>query len=213
MPGGNFDPSLLAFGRAGAVSVADGGYAPLRLDSQGGLMVGGNHGWYYEASKRGNLFMAQAIVTAPVVWTTEAGTGGPLLWNGSSTVNANLIAVGVGCSVVTTVAASLGITGGISQTAAPTTTTAIDSTTNLRIGGAGSACTTYRVGTTVANTFFMPFMDLHTGALTVDTANMVWVRLDGMITVPPNCQASVAASATATTWVGNICLVWEEVPV
>ncbi len=176
------------------------------------------HGRYFEASSRGNLFVAHAIVTAPVIWSTEAGTGGPLLWNGSAAtpgrqVNANLLAVGFGVTVVTTVAAALGITGGDEQTAAPTSTTAIDSTANLLIGGAASRCTTYRVGTTVENHFFMPFAHVHTGALTVDTTGIQWVDLAGMITVPPNSQASVAASATATTLVASISLVWEEIPV
>ena len=114
----------------------------------------------YKASRNGRVFMAQAIVTAPVIWTTEAGTGGPLLWNGTSgatAVMARLLAVGVGITVVSTVAAALGITGGPGQTAAPTSTTAIDSTANLLIGGGASACTAYRIGTTVDNKFFLPF--------------------------------------------------------
>jgi len=171
------------------------------------------HAKYAEASARGNLFMAHAIVTAPVIWSTEAGTGGPLLWNGSTRVKANLLAVGLGVTVVTTVAAALGITGGVDQTAAPTTTTAIDSTTNLLIGGAASLCTAYRVGTTVGNTFFMPFAHLHTGALTVSNTGIQWFELDGLITVPPNCQASVAASATASTTVASISLIWEELSI
>ena len=44
------------------------------------------HGQYYEQAKRGNIFFGQATVTAPVIFSTEAGTGGPLLWNGSVTV-------------------------------------------------------------------------------------------------------------------------------
>ena len=205
--------TVTVLGEVGTGAVADGTSQKLRLGRNKEQIVGLAHGRYAEASTRGNLFMAQAIVTAPVIWTTEAGTGGPLLWNGSSTVKASLLAVGFGAAVVTTVAAALGITGGSGQAAAPTTTTAIDSSTNLLIGGASSACTPYRVGTTVANLFFMPFADLHTGALTVDTSNMLWIDLGGLITVVPGCFASVAASATATTWVGNICLIWEEIPV
>jgi hypothetical protein len=176
------------------------------------------HGKYYEASARGNLFVAHAIVTAPVIYSTEAGTGGPLLWNGSNTtvgrqVKANLLAVGFGVTVVTTVAAALGITGGDGQAAAPTSTTAIDSTANLLIGGAASRCTSYRIGTTVENKFFMPFAHVHTGALTVDTTGVQWIDLGGMITVEPGSFASIAASATATTLVASISLIWEEVPV
>lgn len=181
-----------------------------------GSFVADIHGRYYEASARGNLFVAHAIVTAPVIYTTEAGTGGPLLWNGSAVtpgrhVKANILAVGFGVTTVTTVAAALGLTGG-AQAAAPTSTTAIDSTANLLIEGDDSRCTTYRVGTTEENKFFMPFAHVHTGALTVDTTGIQWVDLAGMITVEPGNFVSVAASATATTLVASICLVWEEVP-
>jgi hypothetical protein len=57
----------------------------------------------------------------------------------------------------------------------------------------------------------MPFADLHTGALTVDTSNVRFVDLGGVIIVPPGAWASVAASATATTTVAQIGLIWEEV--
>ena len=175
------------------------------------------HGRFYEASSRGNLFVAHAIVTAPVIWSTEAGTGGPLLWNGSNVsvgahVKANILAVGFGVTVVTTVAAALGFTGGDAQPAAPTTTTAIDSTSNLLMGGDASRCTAYRIGTTVANQFFMPFAHVHTGALTADTTGVQWIDVAGMITVEPGSFVSIAASATATTLVASISLVWEEVP-
>ena len=172
------------------------------------------HGRFYSLAERGDLYMAHAIVTAPVVYTTAAGTGGPLLWNKSQTHNAVLLAVGYGQTVVTTVAAALGITGNDEQTVAPTSTTAIDSTENLRIGGRASRVTAYRVGTpAAAGNFLMPFAHAHTGALTTAPGVVNWVPLDGMIVLPPNTWASVAASATATTLVASISLVWAEVPV
>lgn len=198
---------------AGEQSQSDNSPFNARGGKSGELIISACHGKYAEASMRGNLFMAHAIVTAPVIYTTEAGTGGPLLWNGSATHKASLLAVGFGVTVVTTVAAALGITGGDNQTAAPTSTTAIDSSTNLLIGGAVSKCTAYRVGTTVENKFFLPFAHVHTGALTVDTTGVQWVDLGGLITVLPNCFASVAASATASTTVASICLIWEELPI
>jgi hypothetical protein len=62
------------------------------------------HGRFYEQASRGNIYTAHAIVTA-VIYTTAAGTGGPLLWNGSTTALASILAVGWGISTVTTVAA------------------------------------------------------------------------------------------------------------
>lgn len=207
-----FDTSEVR-GRVGSQSLSDGQIATLRMGKLGDLLMSGLHGKYAEASQRGNLFMAQAIVTAPVIWTTEAGTGGPLLWNGSTTHKASILAVGLGISTVSTVAAALGFTWGTGQTAAPSSTTAIDSSGNLLVGGAPSACTAYRVGTTVVNAAFMPFGDVNTGALTTTPGTMRWFEVGGLITVPPQCHASVAASATASTLVANICLIWEEIPV
>jgi hypothetical protein len=194
-------------------AVADGTSQKIRLDKNKSLVVQLARGKYAEASRRGNLFMAHAIVTAPVIYSTEAGTGGPLLWNGSSTVNASILAVGIGVTTVTTVAAAFGLTGGNGQSAAPTSTTAIDSTGNMLVGGAASACTAYRVGTTVDNKWFMPLGFLHTGALTVDSFGLGWIELDGLLTVPPNSYVSIAASATATTTVMSACIIWEEIPI
>ena len=201
-----------ALGEVGTGSVSDGTSQKMRLGKNNELILGYAHGRYAEASMSGRLFMAQAIVTTPLLWSTEIGTGGPLLWNGSSTVKAVLLAVGFGeTTPIDVVGVALGITGGNGQAAAPTTATAIDSTTNLLIGGAPSACTAYRIGTTVNNRFFYPFANLHPGILAADTANMQWVDLGGIV-VPQWCYASVAASADATSWVGNICLIWEEIP-
>src|SRR6185369_5697280 len=118
----------------GPQAIADGVTTIARSGKSGETIVSRLHGRYYEQASRGNVFMAQAIVTAPVIYTTAAGTGGPLLWNGSTTVKAALLAVGWGVTTVTTVAAAFGITGGGGQPSAPTSTTAIDGRANLLMG-------------------------------------------------------------------------------
>ena len=172
----------------------------------------------YEYARIGQLFCARAIVTAPVIYSTAAGTGGPLLWNnsaaGDGAVNAVLLGVTCALTVVTTVAAALGITGNSGQTSAPSSTTAIDTSANLRIGGLAPRCNVYRVGTpSSAGSFFLPLAHLGTGALTVDNFENGFIPLDGMIVVPPGSWASLATSATATTTVANLGLIWAEVPV
>lgn len=188
--------------------------AGIRLGNHGQQIISQLHGSYYEQSVRGNLYMAQAIVTAPVIYTTAAGTGGPLLWNNSTTVKASIIAVGWGVSTVSTVGAAIGLTGGTGQTAAIGSTTAIDSVKNCYLGGSLPACTTYRVGTPAsAGSFFLPFGALHTGALTVDTTGFQWFDVSGLITVPQYGWVSLAASATASTTVMSVSMIWEEIPV
>lgn len=211
MPGGNFDPSMLIFGQVGPVIKGDGSLAPFRMTREGAFAVQGVHGEHFEASRRGKIFMAQAIVTAPVIWTTEAGTGGPLLWNGSSSIVCNILGVGIGISTVATAAGAIGLTGGYGQTAAPTTTTAIDSQTCCLLDGSSPQASVYRVGTTGTNRFFHALGDVMTGALTTVPANFGWYDVKGLYTVPYQGFISVAASATLTTAVMNITLVWEEV--
>lgn len=171
-------------------------------------------GRYATLVKSGLVYSAFAIVTAPVIYTTAAGTGGPLLWNKTgSNLDAHILAIGIGVTVSTTVAAALGITGNSGQTSAPTATTAIDASGNVQIGGPVSALNVYRVGTpTNAGNIFVPFGHLHTGALTVETFGMGWFDLGGLVQVPPGNWASVAASATATTAACQIGMVWAELP-
>ena len=170
------------------------------------------HGKHYQAVKEGRVFVAHAIVTAPVIYTTASGTGGPLIWNGSADREVNVLKIGWGQTVVTTVAAALGWTGATGQQVAPTSTTAIDSRANLLLGGEASKATPYRVGTPLnAGTFLMPFSDVNTGALTTTPGRMNWIDVDGLCIIPPQCWGSIAASATATTLVIQTCVVYEEI--
>ena len=190
---------------------------------------GGNQSSYYDLCRKGQVFMAQAIVTAPVIYSTAAGTGGPLLWNGSGGVSggSNLAAVDVvilgvswGVTVASTVASILGLTGGAGQAAAPSGTTAIDGITKTRIVGsnigplgAGNQASAYRVGTvSTAGNWFHPLGDLTTTPITAFGNNPNFVDLGGMYIVPPGSWIAVAASATATTAVLQVGLVWAEIP-
>ncbi len=170
---------------------------------------------YYELCRNGYIQQAHAIVTAPVIYTTNTNTGGPVLHNRTANKVACLLKVGVGIAVVTTVAASLGLTGRSDQgDTVMGGTTAIDSQANMYLGGSASAMSLYRIATpAAAGSFFLPFGDLHTGALTVDNLGMAWIDVEGLIMVPPGAWISIAASATASTTVMNSALIWAELPV
>lgn len=165
---------------------------------------------------RGNIYCAYAAaVTAPVIFSTAAGTGGPLLWNGSTTapVTAYLLGFGYACTTASTVAGALGITGNTTQPNAPTSTSAITNVKNLSIGGRAPSCTPYILGTVAnAGNFFMPMVQVGTGALTVDNNQLTFVELGGAISIAQGSWASVAASATLTTGVFAMALIWQEVP-
>jgi hypothetical protein len=200
--------------QVGPQILSDGATPPQRSGKMGDQIVSELHGRYYEQAYRKNIFVAQAIVTTPVIYTTAAGTGGPLLWNGSANINCVLLKVGWAQTVTTAVAGALGITGGTGQTSAPTATTAIDGTRNTFLGGPASNATAYRIGTpTNPGNFLFPFAQIGTGATTVDVAQMTWIDLEGSIIVPPNAWAAISASATLTSAVFQIGLMWEEVPI
>jgi len=194
---------------------ADGGIIPNRAGRLGDTIMSELNGRYYEQASRGRLFLANAIVTAPVIFSTAAGTGGPLIWNPpTSGVNVSVLAITCGITVVSTVAAALGLTGNTGQTSAPGSTTAIDGRSSALIGGQASVSTPYRVGTpTNAGGFFFPLLHLHTGALTVDTAGFGWIDVGGAVVCPPGGWVSVAASATATTTVAQLGCLYAEIPV
>ena len=184
---------------------------------------------YLDLVRKGQVFMAQAIVTAPVIYTTAAGTGGPILWNGTggvtsgvknAQVDAVILGISWGVSVASTVATTIGLTGGAGQTAVPTGLTAIDGITCTRLAGsnigpngAGNQCNVYRVATvSTAGTWFHPVFSLDTTAITAMPHQPNWVALDGLYVVPPGCWISLAAAATASTAVVNAALVWAEIP-
>src|SRR5882724_2270918 len=171
----------VAEGNVGPIPGADNSPGKLRFDKTMALVATDAHGRYREAASRGRLFIAYAApVTAPVIYTTAAGTGGPLLWNGTSNFNASILAVGISTSVVTTVAGGLGLTGNGGQTSAPTSTTAIDGQRSTLVGGGAGNINAYRVGTpTNAGNFLFPLLQVHTGALTVDTTGWCWMDVGG----------------------------------
>lgn len=203
------------FSQVGPNSAGDGGIVAARAGRLGDAIVSELNGRYYEQAARGRMFLATAIVTAPVIFSTTVGTGGPLIWNPpSSGVNVSILAITCAVTVVATVAAALGLTGNTGQTSAPTSTTVIDSRQACLIGGQASVSTPYRVGTpTNAGGFFFPLLSLHTGALTVDTGVLGLIDVGGAVICPPGSWVSVAASATATTTVAQLGALYAEIPV
>lgn len=170
---------------------------------------------YYDLCRQGQVFAAYAAnITTPVVYSTAAGTGGPLLWNGSTNVYAVILGVSVAVTTAeTTTAIALGLTGNSAQTAAPSSTTPITKVNSLLIGGNLPACTAYNVGTpSSAGSFFLPLTAVGTGALTVSNDINGLVDVAGSVVVPPQSWVSVAASGTGTaTLVAQIGLIWAEV--
>jgi len=169
---------------------------------------------YYSQVLDGRVYTCTAVSTSTIIYTTAAGTGGPLLWNNSSTYNAVIMGAMIDVTTASGVAGSIGITGGFQGTTAPSSTTAIDAgPKNLLLGGPASQTTQYRKGT-VANAggFYIPLFTVSTAATSIQSG-WNYVDIGGLVVVPPQYYAAITASATLTSSVNNIALVWAEVPV
>lgn len=167
---------------------------------------------YYEAVRNGIVYGALAqTVTAPVIWSTAAGSGGPFIYNGSTNKNVVVLAMGVGTLVASTVAGTLGLASGV--TAVPTSLTAIDARWNALSSGGASQATPYRIATpSAAATSFFPVVRASTTALTGETG-LVWTEIKGLFVVGPGGFVTVAGSATLTTMQMHAALLYMEVPI
>src|SRR4051812_46450709 len=93
---------------------------------------------YSTLVKSGKVQIAYATTTAPVIYSTAAGTGGPFLWNKpNSGVEAHILGISVAGVVASAAAGAIGFTGAAGQTVLPTNT-AIDAVGNAYVGGGAS---------------------------------------------------------------------------
>jgi hypothetical protein len=171
---------------------------------------------YSTLVKSGLVFSAYATLTAPVIYTTAAGTGGPFIWNKpNSGVDAHILGVSFGAlSTATSVAGSLGLAAGVGQVIAPASPTAIDATGNMYIGGPATKMgQVSRVATpTNAGSQFFPLIQVGTGAITAVTALPSWIDVGGAMIIAPGTWGSIAANATLTAGVLGVGLIWCELP-
>jgi hypothetical protein len=171
---------------------------------------------YATLVKAGKVFSAYALVTAPVIFSTAAGTGGPLIWNRpSSGVDAHILGASFGgLSTAATAAGAVGLTGNGGQTVVPTTTTAIDGIQNMLVGGPSTQMGgVFRVGTVAnAGAGFFPLIAVGTGAITILAAAPSWVDVGGGFIIPPNSWGSLAGNVTLTAGVMALGLLWAELP-
>jgi hypothetical protein len=166
---------------------------------------------YSTLAKAGKLHYGYALLTAPVIFSTAAATGGPLVQNPTTSgVDVHILAVSALTVVASAVAGGVGFTGGPGTVSS---TTAIDSSGNTMSGGPNSAVNVFRVGTpAAAGLSFMPILQVDTGALTVSNMTPAFTILDGAFVIPPGTWGSIAASATLTTLQLSVGLLWAELP-
>ncbi len=166
---------------------------------------------YSTLVKAGRVHFAYATLTAPVIFTTAAATGGPFIQNPTTSgVDVHILAISAITVVASGVAGGVGFTGAAGTT---TASTAIDASGNALAGGPNSAVNVYRVATpATVGASFMPILQTDTGALTVSNMTPAFTILDGAFVIPPGTWGSIAASATLTTLQLSVGLLWAELP-
>ena len=164
---------------------------------------------YFSLAREGTVFTAYATAITPTVYTaTTLAT--LLLWNGGNK-KAILFGLSAGITTASGVACQWGIAGGSQQPAAPTSTTAITISGNTLGNTNPSTCTVYKAGTVAAAAnYFMPFVQINTGAITLADVTWNWVSCEGAIVVPPSSWIAICSSATPTSAVAGLGLMWGE---
>ena len=172
--------------------------------------IGGSSTFDY--ARLGQVFVAQAIITTPTIWSTAAATGGPFLWNNNPACTIAILGVSAAATTAeTTAAIALGLTGGV-QTVGLGANTALTSSANLFIGGPAPTATMYATATpSAAGKFFFPTHTGGTGALTTVGVSPAWVAIEGAVVVPYQSWVSVTSSGASTAAVLQIGLMWVEI--
>ena len=169
---------------------------------------------------RGNVYIATVADTALAAFTATALMG-PLLYNPTTPVagkgvTAHLLAISYGLTTAATAAGAIGIVGGATTAPTSTSTTGL-LVSNARLKAAGapaSQCSVYASGTvSTAGTLWMPTGQIGTSALTAEICDDNFIHLGGAIEVTPGYFVAPAASATLSTAVLDMCLIWLEVPI
>lgn len=194
-------------------NVADGTITQLRGGPTGEALVAQAHARYYDAVRRGNVFMAAIPVTALSV-NSVTFTGIALINPVGSGKVFSLLEVLVGISTSTTASAGVILTGGAQVAAIATNLVTVQ---NAYMGGSGS--TTKAVvssgATILTATQLRAIWDtgLATSATAPTPAPMPFIKdqVDGAILIGPGQVVSLQAITTAISVIAS--MTWEEIPV
>lgn len=178
----------------------------------GELLVSELMGKYATLVKSQKVFYTSAIITAPVIFSTAAQLG-PILWNKpGSGLDAHILAIGVGSPTTASgVAGALGYASTVQPTLPTSQTNLV--VNNAYAGGGPSAMASVGTGGTVIvlpAPIFVPLVGVNTGAITTQVISSGWVDVGGLFIVGPGNAGYVCASATLTSGVFTIGLLWAE---
>jgi hypothetical protein len=196
-----------------------------RIDRTSAAVVTQAHGKYYEAVKRGNVYIGSNAITGGAIPIYSAKENALTLWNpaGSGvdlvllkTIINYVSTTNVAGSIVYGSVASPGVLADVATGAPFATLTAADPVNALVGGVAGSqAIFSPAVNTTTDNPDILCGTGISLAALTAATAVAPFQMIDnvdGAIILKPN-SAIQLVGITAVALVANQQFIWEEVPI
>lgn len=200
----------------------DGTVVKARGFKEGGQIVGGLHGKYYEAAMRGNLFMAYTVIAGVALPVAAATLNSKFTLHNplGSGKNVELVTFTMGVDSATTVVNGIGlaIQRNLTTTAGvPTTTTSLVSS-RLGITGTASATAYSQAtltnvaipGVTAATAVPIPFYNMFSfGAVTAAGIYDATHYFDGRVILEPD--SLVAACTTVAAATAAFCgIIWSE---
>lgn len=209
---------------AGSQNNSDNVAFTARGNKEGGQMFGHIHGKYYEASLRGNIFMAYTVIAGVALPVAAATLNSKFTLHNpaGSGKNMELISFVMGIDSATTVVNGVGlaIQRGLSTTSGvPTSTTALVPAslgpTGTTVCAAYSQATLTNVaipGVTAATAVPIPFYQMFSfGAVTAPVISPCDHSFDGRLILAPD--SLVAACTTVAPATAAFCgIIWAEWP-
>ncbi len=180
---------------------------------------------YSNLVKSGKVFYTSVIITAPVIFSTAAQNG-PVFWNKlGSGFDMHVLALSVGSPTTAwtnTLAGSIGIATN-TQTTAPTLggTAAAITAVNAYAGGGTSQLAQIASGSSgnavtvivLPAPIFFPIVPVSAGAITTQVlSGPGFVDVGGAVVVNPGFVGYVSTSATLTSGVLTLSVLWAELP-
>jgi len=203
---------------------ADGVITTPRFGAQQEMFVADAHARYYDAVRRGNVFVA-ANTAAQALTTVAASATGLILWNPpNSGKNAVLLRLNIALQSLPAGAAGLVLAGGSQPLIPSSTFTALSGTgayngtfnaqmSTVGSSGSRSVCQAASAANAIGTIIFrwIPGGPAATVAGSTSFPPFISEEIAGDLVVPPGNAIALESVTTAIT-VGAT-LIWEEVPV
>lgn len=194
------------------ITSGDGGSQPIRTARDNAVIIGQNHGRYYESTRRGNRYYAgnQAAVTTTVALATTY-TGLCISNPAGSVVNLSIDWVSFAVTVAPAAISAIGIITGFAAAGIVTHTTPITTGGGLFIGNAKGVALADGAATLVGTPQWTPpWLQGGFTAGALYAASVVYADVAGAIVIPPGGYIAIGALTVA---VGFGSIGWEEIPV